>query len=127
MNLTPFIVSQSLDVLTVFSGSACVVVSRTVNFGNPIGSLALFICSEQSTAAADKQKGPQGMSTFPHLLASLEPFEKKTISQKHLQNVLLVPACASVRRAGTAAAVPASTAKQKRLIIMLAQREPKGK
>ena len=67
------------------------------------------------------------MSICPHLLATLEPFQKKTISKKDLQNVLLVPACASVRRAGTAAAVPASTAKQKRLIIMLVQREPKGK
>ena len=67
------------------------------------------------------------MSTCPHLLATLEPFQKKTISKKDLQNVLLVPACASVKSVDTAAAVPASTAKQKRRIIMLAQREPKGK
>ena len=92
MNLTAFIVSQSLDVLTVFSASAPVFVSRTVNLGNPIGSLSLFICSEQSTAAADKQKGPKGMPTFPHFLARLEPFEKKNIGEKHSQNSWLTSA-----------------------------------
>ena len=66
------------------------------------------------------------MPTFPHLLATLEPFEKTKISHKHLQNALLPAACASVKSAGTAAAVPANTAKQKRL-MMLAPKDPKGK